>query len=313
MPDNVPNFTPQTAPDVPALPVDATGPVDLVDVFESIAERIRVLTYPQPPTRDVIIATYDAGATETLTPGIPFESLTINNTGAFTVYVAGAPGIAREAAVAGRVLPGAFAVPAGRIYTFPLRGYEGNLAVAGAAGGGTGNVEVYRWTTVQPLRADIPNGVTVTLTAGAAAIGSVIVSALPALVAGAALIGRVNPEPQTANGLTIFRLLSAATTNATNIKAAAGQVYTIVATNVNAAARFVKLYNKATAPVVGTDTPVMTLLIPGNAAGAVLYLDAGGMGLAFPLGIGLAVTALVADADVTAVALNEVIVNMGFK
>lgn len=136
------------------------------------------------------------------------------------------------------------------------------------------------------------------------------ITSLPALAAGSALAGRVNPEPQAANGLTTFKLISAATTNATSVKAAAGQLYTILASNVNAAARFLKFYNKATAPAVGTDVPVLTFLIP---AGGALSLDTGGMGFAFPLGIALAITALVADADVTAVALNEIVVNLGIK
>lgn len=119
--------------------------------------------------------------------------------------------------------------------------------------------------------------------------------------------------PATSGGLTIYRLLSAATTNGNNIKASAGQLYGFVITNVNAAARFVKLYNKATAPTVGTDTPVMTLVIPGNANGSGMVAAEFTSGIAFGTGIGIAITGVVTDADATAVAANEVVVNLLYK
>lgn len=151
------------------------------------------------------------------------------------------------------------------------------------------------------------------LPAGTNNIGDVDVLSLPAIPTGTNSIGRVNPEPQTANGLTISRTLSAASTNATSVKGSAGQVYTVIAHNINAAVRYLKLYNKATAPTVGTDTPVMTLPIPANAAGAGFVLDTGGMGIAFATGIGLAITTGVADADTGAVAANEIVVNLLYK
>lgn len=151
------------------------------------------------------------------------------------------------------------------------------------------------------------------LPAGTNNIGDVDVLTLPALATGTNSIGRVNPEPQTANGLSISRVLSAATTNATSVKGSAGQVYTIIATNINAAVRYLKIYNKATAPTVGTDTPVITLPIPGNTAGAGLVLDTGGMGITFSLGIATALTTGIADADTAAVAANEIVVNIFYK
>lgn len=138
-------------------------------------------------------------------------------------------------------------------------------------------------------------------------------ASLPALATGSNLAGRFNPEPQAANGLSIGKLISAATTNATNLKASGGNVYTIIATNTNAAVRFLKLYNKASAPTVGTDTPVMTLPIPGNTAAAGFTLDTGGMGIAFGTGIGYATTTGVADSDTGAVAANEVVATILYK
>lgn len=111
-------------------------------------------------------------------------------------------------------------------------------------------------------------------------------------------------------GATLYRLLSAASTNANSVKASAGKVYKIWATNTNAAVRYVKLYNKASSPTVGTDTPVMTLAIPGNAAGAGAIFDAGDVGANFATGIAIATTTGAADNDNTGVAANEVIVHV---
>jgi len=125
--------------------------------------------------------------------------------------------------------------------------------------------------------------------------------------------GQIAPVPKTSGGLSASKTISAATTNATSVKGSAGQVYTILAHNTNAAVRYLKLYNKATAPTVGSDTPVLTLPIPGNTAGAGFVLDTGGMGIAFGTGIGFALTTGVADADTGAVAANEIVVNILYK
>jgi hypothetical protein len=122
----------------------------------------------------------------------------------------------------------------------------------------------------------------------------------------------VQDLPGTSGGLSISRVLSAASTNGTSVKASAGQVYAITAFNTNAAVRYLKLYNKASAPTVGTDTPVLTFAIPGNTAGAgfVINID---KGIAFGTGIALAITTGIADADTGAVAANELVVNTLYK
>ena len=109
-------------------------------------------------------------------------------------------------------------------------------------------------------------------------------------------------------GATPYKLVSAATTNATSVKATPGVVTSIVATNVNAAARYLKLYNKASAPTVGTDTPVQVYMLP-PAGGAVITLD---KPLWFSTGIAFALTTGAADSDTGAVALSELIVNLGY-
>ena len=95
---------------------------------------------------------------------------------------------------------------------------------------------------------------------------------------------------------------SAATTNATVVKATAGTVYAVAVSNINAAARYLKLYNKATAPTVGTDVPVITIPIPATGVVNVQWEK----GLRFGTGIGLAMTTGATDADTGAVAVNEI-------
>lgn len=118
--------------------------------------------------------------------------------------------------------------------------------------------------------------------------------------------------PRTSGGLNTYRLLSAASTNSNNIKASAGQVYGWYISNTNAAVRVVKLYDKATAPTVGTDTPKITLVIPGDTAGAGANVEFAN-GIPFASGIGIGITTGVPDADTGAVAADEVVVNLFYK
>ena len=116
----------------------------------------------------------------------------------------------------------------------------------------------------------------------------------------------------TAGGATPYKLVSAATTNATSVKASAGTVYMITASNVNAAARYLKLYNKASAPTVGTDTPVHTFIIPGNTAGAGTNIPVPTVGINFGTGIAFALTTEATDAGTTAVAASEIVINLAY-
>lgn len=102
---------------------------------------------------------------------------------------------------------------------------------------------------------------------------------------------------------TVITINSAATTNATSSKASAGSLIGIACSNTGAAAAFVKLYNKASAPTVGTDVPVLTITVP---ASGTVQVDWGALGYRFSLGIALAITNLAADTDTTAVAASQV-------
>lgn len=115
----------------------------------------------------------------------------------------------------------------------------------------------------------------------------------------------------TTGGLTPYKLLSAASTNATSLKASAGQLNYLHVTNRHASAiAYLKFYNKASAPTVGTDTPVQVYPIPPSYGGFNIALAPG---LDFSTGIAFAITLGVADSDTAAVAANDVVVNLGYK
>lgn len=101
-----------------------------------------------------------------------------------------------------------------------------------------------------------------------------------------------------------YRLLSAAaSTNAANIKSSAGTVKGIQGFNAKASAVYLKLYNKASSPTVGTDTPVKTIYLPATAAFAFDF----GTGVAFATGISIALTGVGTDADTTALVAADVL------
>ena len=105
---------------------------------------------------------------------------------------------------------------------------------------------------------------------------------------------------------------SAATTNGALILAGTSGLQAFWATNTGAAAAFVKLYNKATAPTVGTDVPEMIIPVPAAVGGVpgVAQITPGVNGYRFPLGLGIAITGGVADSDTTAVAASHVKVKL---
>jgi hypothetical protein len=123
----------------------------------------------------------------------------------------------------------------------------------------------------------------------------------------------VNPQPHTAGGLTIFRSIDLDESEE-EVKATAGQVYSMWVTNTATSTRFVKFYNLTTAnTTVGSSTPVITIGIPGNTSDDVTGFFGGTHGLAFDTAISVAATTGVADADTGAPAANDVIINVFYK
>lgn len=111
---------------------------------------------------------------------------------------------------------------------------------------------------------------------------------------------------------TSYFLNSAATTNGALIITGTSAVQSFYATNIGATVAFVKLYNKATAPTVGTDVPDMIIPVPAAVSGVpgVASLPAGYLGYRFALGLGIAITGAVADNDTTAIAAGQVKVKL---
>ena len=100
--------------------------------------------------------------------------------------------------------------------------------------------------------------------------------------------------------------ISAASVNATVVKASAGVIGNIILSNSNAAARYFKLYNKATTPTVGTDTPVMTVLIP---AGSTIEISQS-IGMRLSAGVSFGLTTGMAVSDTGAVGAGDVAVSI---
>jgi hypothetical protein len=173
------------------------------------------------------------------------------------------------------------------IYTVPLRCTFFRLRISTTITGGS----IRAFTRIS----------TESWTATAQLVGNNTAANLQATVSGTTTSTPATPTPLNIN--------STATTNATLVKGGAGTLYNLGASNTGAAAAFIKLYNKATAPTVGTDVPVLTLVVP---AGGNADFDLGPMGHRFATGIGLAITNLAADTDTTAVAASQVKVLTSF-
>lgn len=96
---------------------------------------------------------------------------------------------------------------------------------------------------------------------------------------------------------------AAASTNATSAKASGGTLLHIIGYNAAAAARYVKIYDKASAPTVGTDAPVLTIAVPATTAFAIDFP----LGFRLATGIAYALTTGAADADTGALTAADVL------
>ena len=109
--------------------------------------------------------------------------------------------------------------------------------------------------------------------------------------------------PSTGGGSLFAKVLSGATTNATLVKNAAAVVYGWSFSNTAATHVFVKLFNKASAPTVGTDIPALTICVPKDSQVSVDFPN----GIAWATGLAYAITNLGTDADATAVLATQVL------
>jgi hypothetical protein len=102
-------------------------------------------------------------------------------------------------------------------------------------------------------------------------------------------------------------IVSAATTNATIVKASAGRLLGWNLANPSAAWKYVKFHNQATSPTAGTGV-VRTIGIPPGGR-AEMSIEGG---IAFTTGIGMTIVSDAADAGTTAVALADVVGDVFF-
>jgi hypothetical protein len=182
----------------------------------------------------------------------------------------------------------------------------GESAGAGGGGGSSSNV-----TVVGPLGSQAStNGVSVTIASDQAAVavkesGTWTVQPGNTPNTSAWLVQDV---AATSGGSTPRHAISAASTNATSVKASAGMVYGISISNTNAAARYFKIFNKASSPSVGTDTPVMTIQIPANST----VIRAFPVGLVLSTGIAYAATGAMGDSDTTAISAGDLSMDLDY-
>jgi hypothetical protein len=128
-------------------------------------------------------------------------------------------------------------------------------------------------------------------------------------VSGDNVPGKVSvPHSQTDLGLTKYRNIDLDETGV-SVTSSATNLYGWYLFNAASAIRYVKLYNKATAATVGTDTPYMTIPLPAG-GGANVMMD---IPIPFTLGLSAGATTGVADNNTGAPAANEVIVHLFYK
>lgn len=106
----------------------------------------------------------------------------------------------------------------------------------------------------------------------------------------------------------LFHLISAASTNGTLVSAGAHELTGYALVNNGASIAYVKLYDKASAPTVGTDTPVAVLPVPPSGGANLGFRDPP----LFTLGLGFGITGGLADNDTTAVGAAQVGVSLFF-
>lgn len=97
---------------------------------------------------------------------------------------------------------------------------------------------------------------------------------------------------------------SAATTNATSVTATPTLLYKITAVNNSASGKTIKVYNKASAPTVGTDTPLFSVYVPVSSLVGMFQYDIAS-GQLLSTGFAYATTALNVDSDTTALASGD--------
>jgi hypothetical protein len=129
-------------------------------------------------------------------------------------------------------------------------------------------------------------------------------------------VSAANPLPVSASfgaaatgGASTKHLIAAGSGDATSVKASAGTVYGWSIFNNGTVPIFVKLFNKASAPTLGTDTPVRCIGVQAGMPAAPLSDTPG---LVFSTGIAFAIVTGMADNNSTGVSAGSVSVDLDY-
>lgn len=195
------------------------------------------------------------------------------------------------------------------IYSFPLRGVFLRLRIATLITGGSirafSRFSTEPWTpaaflvasnTAANLQATVSGTVTANIGTGSIAAGTNAIGDVGIQV-------RANATGA-ATGLNV---VSAASANATNVKASAGRVLGWNFQNTTATIQYVKFHNIATAPTAGAGV-VYTIGIPANGS----VSESHPAGIAFTTGIGYTIVTGSAATDATATTLGAVVGGLVF-
>lgn len=109
-------------------------------------------------------------------------------------------------------------------------------------------------------------------------------------------------------GADMYEVVSAASNNAASIKGSAGVVVGYYVANTGTDFRYVKLYDKASSPSPGSDTPKWVIGVPAASAAHISLLYP----LTFSSGIGIAIVVGISNTDNTSVAASELVASIAY-
>lgn len=257
----------------------------------------------------------------------------ITSSGTATVNLAGGSGLPTGAGGGGGGGGTGGAVTQSGIWNMRLQDGSGNAigsttgslnvdCIAGCTGGGGGGTSSNFNNTFPPagtaigvknganmvnLTADGSNNLNVNIAAGLLPPGNAVMgSSTPVTWA-------IDQVPIKASSTSV--IAPSTTPAGVLMRGAPAYVLALELGNIGSTPAYLKLYNKATAPTCGTDTPVKRLIIPAaataaNGAGSNITFAAG---VYFNTGLGYCITGGLADSDTTAVAANTVLVNIDWQ
>jgi hypothetical protein len=111
--------------------------------------------------------------------------------------------------------------------------------------------------------------------------------------------------------VTPYTYISQATTNPNTISPQPSKLYVVSAIGLTSTVRYLKFYDTDMAPIVGTDTPVMTIPVPANTQGAGIVIPFN-TPVNFSTGLSFAITSGSADTNTGAVLAGDVIINLTY-